>query len=60
MYTKHHFKHEKCIDCACCDVEKMKCFPNDIDCHSEYDLDEEDLITPKRCDFFIPKNQEVK
>lgn len=56
MFTKHHYKHEKCIDCACCDIEQMKCFPKDIDCHEEYDLDEEDLVMPKRCDFFISKN----
>ena len=54
---KFHYKPEKCIDCACYDKEKMKCYPNDIDCHSEYDLDESDLVTPKRCDFFKPKGE---
>lgn len=53
----HHYKPEKCIDCACCDEKKMKCYPNSIDCHSEYDLDEADLVTPKRCDFFIKRKE---
>ena len=55
MRPMHHYKPEKCIDCACCSVEEMKCYPNDRDCHTEYDLDEEDLITPDYCDFFVPK-----
>ena len=52
---KHHYTPEKCIDCVCCDVEKLKCYPNDVDCNEEYDLDESDLTTTCRCDFFIPK-----
>ena len=46
----------KCIDCACCNVKEMKCYPNSVDCHSVYDLDEKDLHTPARCDFFKWKN----
>ena len=46
----------KCIECACCDPEKLLCHPNDIDCAPEYQLLPEDLTTPKRCDFF--KNKE--
>lgn len=48
-------EYGKCIDCACCDVEKMKCYPNDSDCKSEYDLDESNLVTTPRCDFFKKK-----
>ena len=51
----HHYKPEKCIDCACCNVEEMKCYPNDRDCEGEYELTEKDLTTPARCDFFVPK-----
>lgn len=47
--------HVKCIDCACCNVEEMKCYPNSEDCHKEYDLDESDLTTPAHCDFFKSK-----
>lgn len=54
LYSKH--KNVKCIDCACCNVEKMKCYPNSEDCHKEYDLDESDLHTPAHCDFFKAKN----
>ena len=55
MKSMYHSKPEKCIDCGCCNVEKMKCYPNDKDCEEEYDLTEEDLVTPARCDFFMPK-----
>lgn len=55
MKPMHHFKLEKCIDCACCNVEEMKCYPNDRDCLRVYDLEEEDLSTPAHCDFFISK-----
>lgn len=55
MKSMHHNRLEKCIDCACCSVEEMKCYPNDSDCHKVYDLDEEDLTTPAKCDFFIRK-----
>lgn len=54
MENIHHYKLEKCIDCACCNVVEMKCYPNSEDCHASYNLDKEDLITPARCDFFIP------
>ena len=47
----------KCIDCACCDVENLKCYPNDRDCMPEYDLNEEDLTSVARCDFFKPKEK---
>lgn len=49
-------KPVRCIDCACCNVEEMKCYPNDEDCHKEYDLEVEDLVNPAICDFFIPNN----
>lgn len=60
MATNHNKSNRfnaKCIDCGCCDAEKMKCYPNSIDCHSEYDLDDADLVTPKRCDFFIKRKE---
>jgi len=50
-------RYGKCIDCACCDVEKMKCYPNDRNCMSEYDLDEDDLTHVARCDFFKSKEE---
>lgn len=52
LYSKN--KNVKCIDCACCNVVEMKCYPNSEDCHKEYKLNKEDLITPAHCDFFIP------
>lgn len=55
MKFMHHSKLERCSDCACCNVEEMKCYPNDRDCHAIYDLDKEDLMTPDHCDFFIRK-----
>ena len=45
----------KCIDCSRCCVEEMMCYPNSMDAHKEYALTEEDLTTPARCDFFVPK-----
>ena len=45
----------RCIDCACCDVEKMMCHPNSMDCQKEYELDNNDLYTIARCDFFVRK-----
>lgn len=51
----HNNKLVKCIDCACCSVEEMKCYPNSKDCHAIYELDKEDLITPAKCDFFMRK-----
>ena len=56
MISKHHFKPEKCIDCDCCNMEEMRCYPRDPDCEEVYDLTEEDLNTPARCDFFISKS----
>ena len=44
----------RCIDCVCCNVEKMKCYPNSEDCHKEYNLEKEDLDNLAPCDFFIP------
>jgi len=41
----------KCIECACCNKEEMKCRPKSQDCEKEYDLTEEDLYTEQRCDF---------
>lgn len=55
MKHTHYSKLEKCIDCDCCNVKEMKCYPNDVDCHQVYDLTEEDLTTPAHCDFFIHK-----
>lgn len=52
---RRHFMPEKCSDCACCDEENMKCFPKSDDCQEEYNLTKEDLVVPKFCDFFIPK-----
>ena len=49
-------KPVRCIDCACCNVEEMKCRPNDEDCLKEYNLELEDLVNPAICDFFIPNN----
>lgn len=46
----------RCIDCACCNIKEMKCYPNDKDCNKEYDLEAEDLENPAYCDFFIPNN----
>lgn len=51
-------KFVKCIDCACCDVGKMKCYPNDEDCEKEYELDDDDLHTPAHCDFFKSKDKD--
>ena len=44
----------KCIECQHCDVEKKKCFPGSRDCHSEYDLTDDDIYkySTERCDFF--------
>lgn len=49
-------KH-KCKDCDCCDIENLICRPNSKDCHKEYKLDEKDLYTEARCDFFKRKDQ---
>lgn len=50
-------RYGKCIDCACCDVENLKCYPKDRDCMPEYDLEEDDLTHVARCDFFKPKEE---
>lgn len=42
----------KCIDCAHCDEENMLCHPESVDCYEVYQLDETDLCTEARCDFF--------
>ena len=55
MWFCNKNKYVKCIDCACCNVEKMKCYPNSNDCDREYDLTEDDLTTEEYCDFFISK-----
>lgn len=47
-------KH-KCIDCIHCDAENLLCHPESKDCHEEYQLDETDLYTEARCDFFKRK-----
>ena len=49
---------ECCRDCACCDISRMKCIPDSEDCEPEYDLTEEDLNTPKGCDFFKRRNSD--
>lgn len=51
----HARYHEKCIDCAHCDAEKLLCHPESRDCLSEYKLDENDLYTENWCDFFNGK-----
>ena len=53
FYSKN--KYVKCIDCVCCNVEKMKCYPDSEDCEKEYDLDDDDLHIPAHCDFFKAK-----
>ena len=50
-------KH-KCIDCDHCDAENLMCYPEDKDCHDVYRLDESDLYTEARCDFFHTKKGE--
>ena len=47
----------KCSECACCDSKKLLCHPNDNDCEEEYKLNQEDLYSPKRCDFFKGKEK---
>ena len=49
-------KH-KCKDCACCDATNLMCYPNSKDCHKEYKLDEKDLYTEEKCDFFRKRDQ---
>lgn len=46
-------KEHKCIECAHCDVNDMKCHPDSKDCEEEYDLLFEDLIKEDVCDFFV-------
>lgn len=49
----------KCIECACCNKEEMKCYPKSQDCKKEYDLTEKDLYAEQKCDF-AKKKGEVK
>lgn len=43
----------KCRDCVHCDQLLLKCFlPKSSECHSSYNLTQENLDTPSRCDFF--------
>lgn len=49
----------KCIECACCDEEKMKCFPKSLDCEREYNLTEEDLRMEKVCDFARKRGEPI-
>lgn len=56
MWSYRNNEAVMCIDCACCNIEEMKCYPNDEDCREEYNLEKEDLVNPAHCDFFIPKN----
>ena len=44
-------KH-RCIDCGYCNKETMRCISNSKDCMSNYKLDEDDLFTYERCDFY--------
>lgn len=42
-----------CKGCIYCDTEKKKCYPNSKDCHSEYDLTEDDIYNiADKCDFY--------
>ncbi len=54
MWYKSSKKH-KCEDCIHCDIKTLKCYPQSRDCHSEYDLTEEDLHNLGLCDFFKHK-----
>lgn len=47
----------KCIECDHCDAENLMCYPKSEDCMSEYKLEEKDLYTPARCDFFHKKGK---
>lgn len=49
----------KCIECACCNKEEMKCYPKSQDCGKEYDLTEEDLYTEQKCDFARKKGEPI-
>lgn len=42
----------KCKDCIHCDIENHKCYPQSKDCCSEYDLTDDDINNPDRCDFY--------
>lgn len=43
----------KCKDCIHCDIENHKCYPQSKDCHSEYDLTDDDIYNNlDRCDFY--------
>lgn len=45
-----------CKDCKHCDIERKKCYPESIDCHSEYALTDSDIYeTSDECDFFEKK-----
>ena len=42
----------KCMNCTHCDISMLMCRPESKDCAEEYALDEEDLTTDDRCDFY--------
>lgn len=42
----------KCIECSHCNAVLLLCHPQSEDCLPEYKLDENDLYTAARCDFF--------
>ena len=47
----------KCIDCVHCNKENLLCHPKSQDCRAEYKLDESDLRTDERCDFFYKRDE---
>lgn len=44
----------RCLDCIHCKENIKKCYPESMDCKSEYDLDDKDIYEYrlKDCDFF--------
>lgn len=45
-----------CDTCKFSSKKFMKCTPESEDCNPNYDLEESDFITLKKCDFWHPKD----
>lgn len=44
----------RCLDCEHCNKNEKKCYPESLDCNSEYDLLDEEIYeyNEAKCDFY--------
>lgn len=51
----------RCLDCVHCNESEKKCYPQSMDCNSEYDLTDRDIYeyTKTKCDYYKEKSRLV-